>query len=291
MPKLKYPQGSVRAARQPVDEKAEGAAVASGCEPGVDEPQFRCATCRNEGVIHDDGRRETCPDCSGHIAVVLPENATTPPPIVKVEGDIETTRFYQTLRCPMSDEQRLGLGVQLAEVLIQKGKVEAEKKAAVAEFKERLDDLGSQASGLARSIEDGHQPRQVECVREIDRKAGTTTERRLDTGEQLEAAPVDTAQMNLKLGEPVGKMTDAPGQPTACPCCGEQVPGDARAEDIRWAKGKTGEKTRIHRACWKDCEVCSSAAAIFQDGDGVDICFDCHEELKPAEGGTAPAAS
>ena len=106
------------------------------------------------------------------------------------------------LRCDFTEEELKGFSKELARSTAQLAQAEEEKKAAMAQFAERMTGQKALLSGLARKINEGYEMRMVECGIKLDSPiAGTTRVIRLDTGEVVKerAMHADELQRSLEL--------------------------------------------------------------------------------------------
>lgn len=90
-------------------------------------------------------------------------------------------------------------GKMLAEECDRYGQIEAEKKAAAAECKERLDDCRQEMTRLAAIVSCKHEQRPVRCQWEYDYAKGVKTLYRRDTGEVVKVETITAAELQLVM--------------------------------------------------------------------------------------------
>jgi hypothetical protein len=108
-------------------------------------------------------------------------------------GDIERRRHSRSLERPLTDEEKLKIGDEMARAMQEAGRLEAKKKALDDELKGEISSLWERASTLAASLQKGHREALIECETIRDFKAGTVEILRLDTGEVVEPLRAMTA--------------------------------------------------------------------------------------------------
>lgn len=89
-------------------------------------------------------------------------------------------------RIPLTDQERLDFGEQMARALGQHQEAEEAKKDAVAQFKADSERHRVEATRLGGILQRGYQFRDVECEVTKDMAAGTIRIVRTDTGEEVE---------------------------------------------------------------------------------------------------------
>ena len=110
-----------------------------------------------------------------------------------------TTKISRNLMVELSEDEKKKYGRNLANLLYDKGQIEAEKKAAMDGFKEKLSSLEVDAGKLASAIRDGAEHRDVECEWVFHWDSLTKTLTRTDTGEIIETDMIgpDDRQIGL----------------------------------------------------------------------------------------------
>jgi hypothetical protein len=116
----------------------------------------------------------------------------------------ETRReFDRELRCTLTEHEKAQHADRIAGLRLNRAAVEAQKKAALADFKQQLDDIEDDIDNLADEIRAGA-GRMVECA-EQSNDAGTIRIVRLDTAEVIDTRAMTAAERQGDLG-----LDDAP---------------------------------------------------------------------------------
>jgi hypothetical protein len=120
----------------------------------------------------------------------------------KAEHIVETTT-RQTLKCVLTDGERLEKGQQLADCQNERGIIEEEQDQVKSQFKARLSANEGQASSLGAALRAGYEYRAVDCRVVKNYDTGRVHVIRKDTGETVEARDMsdEERQMGLPLGE------------------------------------------------------------------------------------------
>lgn len=107
--------------------------------------------------------------------------------------------FGKWLPCKLESDELLEKGRLLSELYDEKARVEADKKAKVAEFSEHIKQIGGHIAELAKMIRNKEEFREVQCKEEGDyhtRKVRTT---RLDTKEIIKERDMTQIELQEKL--------------------------------------------------------------------------------------------
>ena len=126
------------------------------------------------------------------------------------EKEVETTAEHivetstrQTLKCVLTDAERLEKGQQLADCQNERGIIEEEQDQVKSQFKARLSANEGQASSLGAALRAGYEYRSVDCRVVKNYGTGRVHTIRKDTGETVEARDMsdEERQMGLPLSE------------------------------------------------------------------------------------------
>lgn len=133
-----------------------------------------------------------------------PETKDAGPPA----GATERRRYTEELSVKNTDTQQSVLAGQLADVILEKGRIEDEKKEAMSGFNEKLKDLEAREKELASEVHSGTHKEPVEVV-EYLLPTNEIQCVRSDTGEVLErrAADADDLQEDMFGGDDEGEPT------------------------------------------------------------------------------------
>lgn len=104
-------------------------------------------------------------------------------------------RFEEVLPCKLTDEELLERGAELAKVLDAIDEIDAEKKAAVDQFKARVQVQEARARELRTAIESKCEERAVECIESFELRLGVARTTRVDTGEQIRERALRSSEL------------------------------------------------------------------------------------------------
>jgi len=96
----------------------------------------------------------------------------------------------QKLPCRLTQLERLELSRELAALVRQKAKTEADKAEALADFRELLKDIAGATEEVARQLNNGKVERDVEVEWKYDWQGGRKVLFRLDTHEMIDDQPL-----------------------------------------------------------------------------------------------------
>src|SRR5580704_3954710 len=90
----------------------------------------------------------------------------------------------QSLRCPLTDQEKIRFGEGLARLLEEMGEVEDEQKASAAKFKAQLEGIEGAVTKTRKILSAGYEYRWIDC-KVLYHKPATRQKTlvRLDTGE------------------------------------------------------------------------------------------------------------
>lgn len=127
---------------------------------------------------------------------------------VEIEDDPDIERDIRTRRLerPMTDEERLKVGAEMAEALREAEHLEVRKAAYDKEMKDQITMYYEKATGLAKALERGLREGNVEVLVTRNWHNGSVTIRRTDTQEILEerAMTFEERQRTLLDGSQTG---------------------------------------------------------------------------------------
>lgn len=110
-----------------------------------------------------------------------------------------TVREARSLPHRLSTEEKLVRAQQLSAAVRENYDIEAEKKCANAEFKERLEEVGSRISKLSRVVADGVEYRETEVEVFFDYDLGMVRFTRTDTGEVIESRGMTPSERQTRM--------------------------------------------------------------------------------------------
>lgn len=95
------------------------------------------------------------------------------------------------LKCPIPQEELLTLGEKLASEIKAVAAVKEERKACLADFKSRIEEIQKVITTLAEKVDTGMGERQVECLWTNNHpEPGMKSLARTDTGDIVETKPM-----------------------------------------------------------------------------------------------------
>jgi len=100
-------------------------------------------------------------------------------------------KYEEVLPVNLTEEELRYKGDALAKKMLERDKLEYEKKVKAAEYKERIDEINVEASALAGNIRTRSEMRPVACLDEKDYDARRINRIRCDTGEIISSRPMD----------------------------------------------------------------------------------------------------
>lgn|SRR5574337_1236297 len=104
------------------------------------------------------------------------------------------------LKCVLTEEEVLKYSRELAKKNQDRLQVESDKKAVMADYKDKLETLTTAIGRLSRTVSNGYEHRQVKCTWLYDWKAGKKTLSRQDTGERVDVADIAPHERQQKFG-------------------------------------------------------------------------------------------
>jgi hypothetical protein len=133
-------------------------------------------------------------------------------------------KLTEILPVPLTEEDKLELGAQIAQFEIEVEEIEHDKKTDNDLYNSRLKEKSAEALQLSKQLKSGTKDAEVECYWGLDDpKPGQKTLYRYDTGEvvRITSMQINDSQMDLPLND-IGdaEITDEtyePGEPLALP--------------------------------------------------------------------------
>jgi len=104
----------------------------------------------------------------------------------------------RVLHCDLTDTEKADARVKVLDLLGQRETIEADKKAAVAEYTSKLKNVDKEVARLRKAVAGGEE-RLVDCERTMDFERAKVTVVRLDTGEKVENRDMHPSEKQLPL--------------------------------------------------------------------------------------------
>lgn len=179
-------------------------------------------------------------ETNGH-ADTTPAPATTPASLPA--GATEKRRYTEELDVKNTDAQQAVMAGQLADVILEKGRIEDEKKEAMGGFNEKLKDLEAREKELAKDVHGGTHKEPVEVVEFLlpDNRIMCV---RSDTSEIVEERVADADDLQEPMFDedsvPGTEHRDTPGEDEAAELSEDQqgAARDREAETRRAIEGR-----------------------------------------------------
>lgn len=112
----------------------------------------------------------------------------------------EVKKITQSLRCQLTDEEKIEAGKELAETTRELEQIQEDKSQIVSEFKARTTAAEARIASLGNKIRSGYEFRPVECSIFFDKpEAGQKQTVRTDTDEIVATAPMSEEEKQTKL--------------------------------------------------------------------------------------------
>lgn len=112
---------------------------------------------------------------------------------------IVDTKTREYLRYTFSDDEIRKMGLEMAQETQKGAGAEAEKKAAMANFKDRIEKHALAAKIAAGHIATGFEMRNIDCVKMINYEKNLVTITRVDTGEEVERREIEESERQMTL--------------------------------------------------------------------------------------------
>jgi hypothetical protein len=112
---------------------------------------------------------------------------------------IVETKVREWLRYDFSEEELKAFGLEMAQATQKASIVEDEKKAANANFKDRIEKEQLIARTAARHINTGFENRDIDCIKMIDYKKEIVIITRTDTGEVVDERDIRDEERQMRI--------------------------------------------------------------------------------------------
>lgn len=112
---------------------------------------------------------------------------------------IEERTVKMCLKCELTEAEKAELASKMAEHQADLEHLEDEKKAVTKDFASRIELVQGTIRRESGTYRQGWEMRDVECVEITDKRAGTLTVVRQDTGEIVKIRPLTQEERELKL--------------------------------------------------------------------------------------------
>ena len=104
-----------------------------------------------------------------------------------------------TLPCPLSEKEKAEAADQLATAIQSAESLELERKAAMGDFRSRLEALKERIHNLTRQVKEGVESRSVKCELRLNYTKLTAILIRTDTKETVEERPLTDEEKQMKF--------------------------------------------------------------------------------------------
>lgn len=98
-----------------------------------------------------------------------------------------------------TDSEKASLSMQLANKQIDKRIIEDEKKSVMSDYKDRIDRFNFEINKFSRSIVDGYEMRDFECLIEKDYDAHLKRFKDIHSGRIIDERPLDPSDYQHKM--------------------------------------------------------------------------------------------
>jgi hypothetical protein len=109
------------------------------------------------------------------------------------------SKVAKHLQCKLTELEYRTMGQELARANAQAEDVEMKKKAIDADLKGQIEAHVSHAMTLSRTINNGYQYKDVDCVMRFDYLSNVVVTTRLDTGEVIDSRAMTTEERQVEL--------------------------------------------------------------------------------------------
>ena len=123
--------------------------------------------------------------------------------IGNVDPMVEVEMKDRDLPVPLTEQERLQIGEELAQAQDEAEQAEDKKKAVDEEYKGVIDKAYSKVSGLSRKLRHGKAVKPVQCRITKDYRLGWVRVVRLDDGTEVDSRPMtaDEQQIGMSFGQ------------------------------------------------------------------------------------------
>lgn len=127
------------------------------------------------------------------------------------------SKVTKHLKCLLSDHEIRTMGQDLARSNAQKDEAEERKKAVDAQLKSEIESHATRSLSLARTINNGYQYKDVDCVMRFDYLTNTVTTVRLDIEKLGRHEVIDSRAMTTEERQVELTFDEEPVGPEAAP--------------------------------------------------------------------------
>lgn len=118
------------------------------------------------------------------------------------------------LRCTFSEKEMADIALTMADKTQELKRIDANAKAAAAQFKSDKEAAQNEVDGAARKYRDGHEMRDVECEETVDFESGVVRYWRCDNGDLAQERKLTNEERQMRLDEiEVEKELNPPALP------------------------------------------------------------------------------
>lgn len=105
------------------------------------------------------------------------------------------------LRCTFSDSEMMDIAATMADKTQELKRIDANAKAAAAQFKSDKEAAQNEVDGAARKYRDGYEMRDVECEETVDFESGVVRYWRCDNGDLAQERKLTNEERQMRLDE------------------------------------------------------------------------------------------
>jgi hypothetical protein len=116
-----------------------------------------------------------------------------------MELDVKTRNTTESLKCVLTDDEKLQYGIAQARANAEIATAEEELQAVKSQYKSRVDAATANRNDMAKRINNGYEFRQVECYERWDYGSNIITVERTDTWETVSRRTMTRDEMQRKL--------------------------------------------------------------------------------------------
>ncbi len=133
----------------------------------------------------------------------------------------KTTYKKLYLRCTFTNEELSDIAATMADKTQELKRIDANAKAAAAQFKSDKESAQNEIDNAARKYRDGYEMRDVECEETVDFEEGVARYYRTDNGELAQVRKLTNEERQMRLDEIAG-----PDEQQALPAPADDDSGD-----------------------------------------------------------------
>lgn len=105
------------------------------------------------------------------------------------------------LRCPFSEKEMADIALTMADKTQELKRIDANAKAAAAQFKSDKEAAQNEIDNAARRYRDGYEMRDVECEETVDFESGVVRYWRCDNGDLAQERKLTNEERQMRLDE------------------------------------------------------------------------------------------